>query len=91
MGKSNVFEFQGRGTSVDPLTELLRTGAQQLIRQAVERELQELLEEHSERRTRDGKAGVARNTAICRRASCRRDWGRWRSGSRRFERRRVSR
>ena len=36
MGKSNVFEFQGRGTSVDPLTELLRTGAQQLIRQAVE-------------------------------------------------------
>jgi transposase-like protein len=43
------------------LTELLRTGAQQLICQAVEAELQELLEQHSERRTGDGKAGVVRN------------------------------
>ncbi len=43
MGKSNVFEFQGRGASADPMTELLRTGAQRLIRQAVEGELPDLL------------------------------------------------
>ncbi len=61
MGKSNVLEFQGRGTIADPLTELLRTGAEQLIYQAVEAELQELLAEHSDRRTQDGKAGVVRN------------------------------
>ena len=61
MGKSNVLEFQGRDTIADPLTELLRTGAEQLIYQAVEVELLELLAEHSERRTEDGKAGVVRN------------------------------
>ena len=61
MEKSNVFEFHGRDAGADPLTELLRAGAQQLIRQAVEAELQELLVQHSERRTEDGKAGVVRN------------------------------
>lgn len=61
MGKSNVLEFQGRDTIADPLTELLRTGAEQLIYQAVEAELLELLAEHSQRRTEDGKAGVVRN------------------------------
>ena len=61
MSKSNVVEFQGRDASADPLTEMLRAGAQQLIRQAVESELQELLAQHSERRTEDGKAGVVRN------------------------------
>jgi transposase-like protein len=61
MGKDNVVEFRGREASADLLTELLRTGAQQLICQAVEAELQELLEQHSERRTGDGKAGVVRN------------------------------
>ena len=40
---------------------MLRVGAQQLIHQAVEGELQELLAEQSERRTADGKAGVVRN------------------------------
>ena len=61
MSKSNVLEFQGRGTIIDPLTELLRTGAEQLIYQALEGELQELMAEHSGRRTEDGKAGVVRN------------------------------
>ena len=32
MGKSNVIEFQGREGRSDPLTELLRAGAEQLIR-----------------------------------------------------------
>ena len=61
MGKDNVVGFRGREASADPLTELLRTGAQQLICQAVEAELQELLGQYSERRTADGKAGVVRN------------------------------
>ena len=61
MDKTNVFKFQGRGQIADPLTELLRTGAEQLIYQAVETEFVELLAEHSERRTKDDKAGVVRN------------------------------
>ena len=43
------------------MTELLRTGAEQLIYQAVEGELQELLASHTERRLCDGRAGVVRN------------------------------
>ena len=61
MGKDNVVEFRGREADGDLLTELLRAGAQKLIYQAVEAELQVLLEEHAERRTADGKAGVVRN------------------------------
>ena len=61
MSKNNVVKLTGRDTIVDPLTELLRSGAEQLIYQAVEAELLELLAEHSERRTEDGKAGVVRN------------------------------
>ncbi|MCU7895967.1 MAG: transposase, partial [Candidatus Thiodiazotropha sp. (ex Lucinoma aequizonata)] len=61
MRKNNVVNLTGRDTISDPLTELLRTGAERLIYQAVEVELLELLAEHSERRTEDGKAGVVRN------------------------------
>ena len=61
MSKNNVVKLTGRDTITDPLTELLRTGAEQLIYQAVEAELLELLAEHSERRTEDGNAGVVRN------------------------------
>ncbi len=61
MRKNNVIELAGREVGSDPLTELLRAGAQRLIQQAVETELLELLGEHSERRTEDGKAGVVRN------------------------------
>jgi putative transposase len=61
MSKGNVVEFAGRDALTDPLTELLRTGAAQLIHQAVETELEELLLAHRERRRADGKAGVVRN------------------------------
>jgi len=61
MSKNNVVKLTGRDTMTDPLTELLRTGAEQLIYQAVEAELLELLAEHSERRTENGNAGVVRN------------------------------
>ena len=43
MAKSNVVEVSGRDAIADPLTELLRTGAEQLIYRAVEGELKELL------------------------------------------------
>jgi len=58
MTKNNVLEF---AATSDPLTALLRSGAQQLINQAVEAELQELLIQHSSRRTEDGNAVVVRN------------------------------
>ena len=61
MRKNNVLEFQGRELSLDPLTELLRKGAQDLIGQAVESELAELLAQYSDCRTSEGKAAVVRN------------------------------
>ncbi len=61
MDKSNVVKLTGRDTIIDPLTELLRTGAEQLIYQAAEAEFLERLAEHSERRTEGDKAGVVRN------------------------------
>ena len=61
MKKNNVLEFAGRDTIYDPLTALLRSGAQQLITQAVDAELQELLSQHSYRRTEAGNAIVVRN------------------------------
>jgi putative transposase len=61
MSKNSVVKLSGREVPVDPLTELLRRGAEQLIYQAVEAELQELLASHSERRTEAGKADVVRN------------------------------
>ncbi len=50
MSKNNVVKLAGRDTIIDPLTELPRSGAEQLIYQAVEAELLE----HVERRTEDG-------------------------------------
>ena len=61
MAQSTVVELTGRDTIADPLSELLRVGAEQLIYQAVEAEVGELLSAHSERRLADGKAGVVRN------------------------------
>ena len=61
MRKSNVLEHQGQEQKVDPLTELLRSGSEELIYRAVEAELKELLSEYSDLRTEDGKSGVVRN------------------------------
>lgn len=61
MGKSNVIELEGRAGSIDPLTELLRTGAEQLLQQAIEIELQEQLAGYTDRKLADGRAGVVRN------------------------------
>ncbi|MCP5148443.1 MAG: IS256 family transposase [Pseudomonadales bacterium] len=61
MSKSNVIEFEGRAESADPLTALLRSGARQLLQQAIEAEVQELLATHSDRVLEDGRTGVVRN------------------------------
>ena len=49
MGKNNVVELKGRDELIDPLSELLVTGTRQLIAQAVEAELRELMERYSGR------------------------------------------
>ena len=61
MSKSIVIELEDREAIADPVTDLLRAGAQQLIQRAVEAELSELLSQHGDRRTETGKAGVVRN------------------------------
>ena len=61
MSKSTVVEFKNRDQNADPLTEMLRAGAQDLIRQAVEMELRELLERHTGHQTEDGRVSVVRN------------------------------
>ena len=61
MSKGNVIALAGRDESQDPLTDMLRVGAQQLIQQAVEAELQHLLALHADNRTPAGTAGVVRN------------------------------
>ena len=61
MKKNNVLEFVSRDAICDPLTALLRSGAQQLINQAVEAELQELLSQYSDWRIDDGHSVVVRN------------------------------
>ena len=49
------------GFSPDPLTDILRAGARDLIQQAVEAELSALLEAHSEDRIEDGRARLVRH------------------------------
>lgn len=61
MTKNTVIEFTGREQFTDALTELLRTGAQQLIEQAVQAELTEYMEQFSDRLLADGKVAVTRN------------------------------
>lgn len=61
MSKSNMVELSGRGESSDPLTDLLRQGARDLIQRAVEAELSEYLASFEGRRLEDGRAAVVRN------------------------------
>ena len=61
MSKNNVVELNRREGISDPLTELLRSGAQQLIYQAVEAELKEFLAQFSGQATDQGHAKVVRN------------------------------
>ncbi len=61
MEENSIVEFLGRDAVADPLTELLRKGARQLLQTAVEAELEAFLTEFKEHKTPDGLAGVVRN------------------------------
>ena len=61
MNKNNVIDIKNRDTFTDALTELLQTGAQQLIHQAVQTELSQCLAQCTDRLTDDGRAVVVRN------------------------------
>ena len=62
MSKHNIFEFKDLDTITDILTQMLRTGSQQLIHQAVQIELEELLAANAPRLTPAGNAAVVRNS-----------------------------
>ena len=64
MKNHNVVEFKDREPPADALSEMLRTGAQHLIHQAVQAELEGLLLQHANQLTRDGKAAVVRNGCL---------------------------
>lgn len=61
MDKNNIFELTSAGHSTDPLTEILRTGACQLIQAAVQAELQEFMAQYQVRSLDNGRAVVVRN------------------------------
>jgi putative transposase len=61
MKQNNIFELKDRAGISDSLTELLKSGAQQLIHHAVQLELEELLSANAQRLTDQGKAAVVRN------------------------------
>lgn len=58
---SNVVKFADQFAVNDPLTELLRQGAQELIYQAVQAELSEFMSAFEQRRLADGRQAVVRN------------------------------
>jgi len=62
MIENNLIEFASRESNADPLTELLRQGARQLIVQAVEAELAVFMRSFTERQCPNGRATVVRNS-----------------------------
>ncbi|WP_205828082.1 transposase [Microbulbifer sp. SH-1] len=61
MDKNTVVEFTGRQEATDPLTELLRRGARELLQKAVEAELSTFMKGFQDRLLEDGRAAVVRN------------------------------
>ena len=61
MDNTTIIEFSGRDAVADPLTDLLRKGARELLQTAVEAELDAVLPQFAERHTSDGRAAVVRN------------------------------
>ncbi len=61
MSEDTVVRFQKPESARDALTELLRDGARQLLKQAVESELEVCLGEHAEKRDERGRTAVVRN------------------------------
>ncbi len=61
MKDDNVVQLPRASAVKDALTDVLRTGAQRLLGEAIEAELDEFLTLMGERRTLDGRAAVVRN------------------------------
>lgn len=61
MDDTTIIEFSGRDTVSDPLTEMLRKGARELLQTAVEAELEAFLAQFAGHQTPEGRAGVVRN------------------------------
>jgi len=61
MIENNVVEWSGRETDRDALTELIRTGARNLITKALEAEVSDLLSKFAARRDARGRVAVVRN------------------------------
>lgn len=61
MDNASIIDFTGRDAITDPLTDLLRKGARELLQAAVEAERDAFLAEFAERRTSDGRATVVRS------------------------------
>ena len=62
MTKSTITQLPDTsGFSLDPLTDVLRSGARRLIEQAVEAELAGLLAAHADETTGDGRARLVRH------------------------------
>ena len=59
MDKNSILEFNNKESVSDVLNELLRSGAQKLIHNAVEAELREFMSQH-QGVTEDGKVSVIR-------------------------------
>ena len=60
MDKNCILELNNKDSVSDEMSELLRNGAQQLIHQAVESELNEYLSQH-QRLTEDGRVALVCN------------------------------
>jgi len=61
MHQDTVVRFRKKDEVVDPLAELLRRGARELIGQAVTEEFEVFLQQHAERRDAQGRQAVVRN------------------------------
>lgn len=62
MNKDNDLQFEGRETiTTDTLTQLLKSGTQQMLQVAIEAEVQDFMLQFQERLLDDGRAAVVRN------------------------------
>ena len=61
MTETKVFQLCQPGIFADPLTEVLRNGAQALLVQAVEAEVAALLSVHADKLTEDGRQRLVRH------------------------------
>src|SRR5204863_3606740 len=66
--ETNVFQLSQPGSFADPLTEVLRNGAQALLAQAVEAEIAAFLSMYAENMTEDGRQRLVRHGHLPERA-----------------------